>query len=189
MNVGILVLAAGRAARFGADKRQALLPDGRTVLATTLANAQASGLPLLVCVGEGDDALARQLLASDIACIGCSRAAEGMGGTLAQAVCHLASWEGALVALGDMPWVAPASFQAVAEQIAKDCIAVPVYQGRRGHPVGFGSDFFSALAALGGDAGARQVLDAHPGRVRELPLADAGIHRDIDRPADLLAPP
>jgi molybdenum cofactor cytidylyltransferase len=54
--------------------------------------------------------------------------------------------------------------------------------------VGFGSDFFSALAALGGDAGARRVLDAHPDRVRELPLADAGIHRDIDRPADLLAP-
>jgi molybdenum cofactor cytidylyltransferase len=88
-----------------------------------------------------------------------------------------------------MPWVTPASFLAVAEQVAKDCIAVPVYEGRRGHPVGFGSDFFSALASLGGDAGARQVLDAHPDRVRELPLADAGIHRDIDRPADLLASP
>ena len=189
MKVGILVLAAGRAARFGADKRQALLSDGRTVLETTLANVHASGLPLLVCVGQGDDALARHLLAGDIACIRCSRAAEGMGATLAQGVCHLDGWEGALVALGDMPWVAPASFLAVAEQVAKDCISVPVYEGRRGHPVGFGSDFFSALAALGGDAGARQVLDAHPDRVRELPLADAGIHRDIDRPADLLASP
>jgi molybdenum cofactor cytidylyltransferase len=187
VNIGILVLAAGRAARFGADKRQALLPDGRTVLGATLANARASGLPLLVCVGSGDDALARHLLGRDIPCLRCSRAAEGMGGTLAEGVGRLPGWEGALVALADMPWIAPASFQAVAERVAKDCIVVPLCAGRRGHPVGFGSDFFSALAALGGDQGARQLLDAHPDRVRELPLTDEGIHRDIDLPSDLVA--
>jgi len=185
VNVGILLLAAGKAERFGADKRQALLPDGRTVLETTLANARASGLPLLVCVGEGDDALARHLHRSDIPCRRCSRAAEGMGGTLAEGVCHLPGWEGVLVALADMPWIAPASFLAVAEMVAKDCIVVPLCDGRRGHPVGFGRDFFSGLAALGGDAGARRLLDAHPDRVRELPLADAGIHRDVDFPSDL----
>jgi hypothetical protein len=32
------------------------------------------------------------------------------------------------------------------------------------------------------------LLDAHPEQVRELALADAGIHRDIDLPADLVAP-
>jgi molybdenum cofactor cytidylyltransferase len=185
VNVGIVLLAAGRAVRFGADKRRALLPDGRTVLETTVANARASGLPLLVCVGSRDDALLPGLLGSDTALLRCSRAGEGMGGTLAQAANQIPGWEGALVALADMPWIVPASFRSVAEALAKDCIVVPSYRGRRGHPVGFGSDFFAALGALGGDAGARQLLDEHPERVRELALADPGIYRDIDLPSDL----
>ncbi len=188
MSVGILVLAAGKAARFGADKREALLPDGRTVLETTLANCRASGMPVLVCVGQGDELLPRRPFGRNIAWLQCHRAGEGMGGTLAEAVGQIPGWQGALVALADMPWITPASFRAVAGQLAQDCMVVPVYRGRRGHPVGFGSDFFPALAALGGDAGARQLLDANPDRVRELPLADAGIHRDIDRPSDLAAP-
>ena len=62
---------------------------------------------------------------------------------------------------------------------------VPVCKGRRGHPVGFGGDFFADLAALGADEGARQLLTRYCDRVVELSLADVGIHRDIDLPVDL----
>ena len=61
MTIGVLVLAAGRAVRFGADKRLAALPDGRCVMDTTLANIHDSGLPYLVCLGEGDDELVHHL--------------------------------------------------------------------------------------------------------------------------------
>ena len=42
MTAGILVLAAGRSVRFGADKRLATLPDGQCVIEATLANVRAS---------------------------------------------------------------------------------------------------------------------------------------------------
>ncbi|MFO1431924.1 MAG: NTP transferase domain-containing protein [Candidatus Competibacteraceae bacterium] len=41
-------------------------------------------------------------------------------------------------------------------------IAAPVWNGRRGHPVGFGRQCYPALVALRGDTGARELLNAHP---------------------------
>jgi molybdenum cofactor cytidylyltransferase len=61
MTVGVIVLAAGRARRFGSDKRQALLPDGLQVLEALLGQINESGLPILVCLDENDDALAFEL--------------------------------------------------------------------------------------------------------------------------------
>lgn len=185
MTTGILLLAAGRAVRFGTDKRLAILPDGQSVIDAALVNIRASGLPLLVCVGEGDAELARRLEEQGVSCLRCSRASEGMGGTLAEGVSHIPGWDGVLVALADMPWIAPATYRAVAQRLATGSIIVPVCDGRRGHPVGFGRHFYRELAALGGDTGARQLLDTHAGRISELPLADTAIHRDIDVPEDL----
>jgi molybdenum cofactor cytidylyltransferase len=186
MTTGILVLAAGRAARFGADKRLATLPDGRCVIDTALANIRDSGLPFLVCLGEGDDELVHRLDELKISWRRCSRANEGMGGTLAEGIGHMPDWEGVLVALADMPWIAGATYRFIAEQLAAGNIVVPICDGRRGHPVGFGCEFYPELAALGGDSGARRLLDVHAARVTEVPVADAAIYRDIDVPADLL---
>ncbi|HEY7776275.1 MAG TPA: nucleotidyltransferase family protein, partial [Kineobactrum sp.] len=61
-----------------------------------------------------------------------------------------------------------------------------VWQGRRGHPVAFGRAWFGALASLSGDRGARALIQANPGKCRELAVADPGILLDIDRPSDLV---
>jgi molybdenum cofactor cytidylyltransferase len=186
MTIGILVLAAGRATRFGADKRLALLPDGRCVINATLANIRDSGLPFLVCLGAGDDALVYRMDELKIPWLRCGRADKGMGGTLSDGVGQIAGWSGVLVALADMPWIAPATYSAVAKTLSASGIVVPVYDGRRGHPVGFGCEFYPDLVALGGDSGARRLLDVHAARITELLVADAAIHRDIDVPTDLL---
>jgi molybdenum cofactor cytidylyltransferase len=186
MTTGILVLAAGRAARFGADKRLAILPDGRSVLDATLTNIRASGLPFLVCVGEGDGELIHRLQEQDTPCRCCSRASEGMGATLAEGAGYIPGWGGVLVALADMPWIAATTYRAVAERLGTGSIVVPVHRRQRGHPVGFDRDFYPGLAALTRDTGARRLLELHRERVIELPVADPAIHRDIDVPADLV---
>ncbi|MEQ8800716.1 MAG: NTP transferase domain-containing protein, partial [Haliea sp.] len=66
-------------------------------------------------------------------------------------------------------------------------VVTPTYAGEPGHPVGFGRAFFSALARLQGDRGARDLVRrAGSGRLC-LPLSDPGILRDVDYPADLAA--
>ena len=180
MSVGVLVLAAGRSTRFGADKRLAELPGGRRVIDTLLDNVRATGLKFTVCLGLNDNHIADQLRQENVYCIQCSRADEGMGGTLAEASGHIAGWDGVIVALADMPWIAPDTYLAVATRLSPKTICVPVREGRRGHPVGFGSDFYTALQSLGGDTGARRLLTRYAKQVVELPVNDDAIHRDID---------
>jgi molybdenum cofactor cytidylyltransferase len=62
-------------------------------------------------------------------------------------------------------------------------IAAPVYQGRRGNPVGFSRRHLTQLLGLDGDQGARNLLMRHP--VTEVPVDDAGVIRDIDELSDL----
>ena len=187
MNVGILILAAGRSTRFGTDKRLATLPEGRCVLDTMLGKVRASGLEFTVCLGVNDNHIADQLRQENVHCIQCGRADEGMGGTLAEASGHIPGWDGVIVALGDMPWIASDTYMKVAARLSPEIICVPSREGLRGHPVGFGSDFYSQLQSLGGDTGAKQLLKRFAKQVVELRINDAAIHRDIDTPADLKA--
>ena len=108
-----------------------------------------------------------------------------LGGTLAEGVGHISGWDGVLLALADMPWIKPDTYQLVAAQLPPGKICVPVHKGRYGHPVGFSSDFYMELASLGGDTGARRLLQRFAERVVKLPLNDAAIHKDIDTPSDL----
>jgi len=185
MSVGILVLAAGRSTRFGADKRLAKLPGGRRVIDTLLDNVRASGLTFTVCLGVNDNHIADQLQKENVHCIQCGRADEGMGGTLAEASSHIPDWDGVIVALADMPWIAPGTYLEVAAQLSARKICVPTRENRRGHPVGFGRDFYLELQSLGGETGARHLLKKYTKHVVELPVDDAAIHRDIDFPSDL----
>lgn len=185
MKVGILALAAGSARRFGADKRLARLASGQTVLSAFLAQAGASGLPILLCLAEQDTGLAMEIESTRVTCLLCRRAREGMGATLAEGVGGIPDWDGVLVALADMPWISPDTYRRLARCLSGSTICVPAYHGLRGHPVGFGSAFFGELSRLGGDTGARIVLDRHPGEVREVEVDDPAIRLDIDHPGDL----
>jgi len=93
---------------------------------------------------------------------------------------HARGW---MVALGDMPYINYLSIRTVAGALSStDTIVAPVYGGRRGHPVAFGASHFLELCELSGDHGARALLAQHP--VKEVPLEDPGILRDIDTPWD-----
>ena len=174
-----LLLAAGQSRRFGADKRFALF-DGRPMaLACALAMREALGDVLAVLRAQ-DDALAQDLARHGIAVTHCPDAALGMGHSLAHGVRETAHARGWVVGLADMPAVQPATIRAVAEAVMAGCIAVPVLAGRRGHPVGFDSSYFSALSVLRGDTGARSVVQAHAARVREVQTEDSGVLLDID---------
>jgi molybdenum cofactor cytidylyltransferase len=183
--VGIL-LAAGSATRFGADKLLHPLPDG-TPIAVAAARSLIAAVPRVVAVVRPDaPELVRALRAAGAEVTVCDRAAEGMGVTLAHAVHAADEADGWIVALADMPFIRPDTIGRIAAAVAGGAaIAAPVYQGERGHPVGFAYDFRAALERLTGDAGAREILKGNPAALVRVPVDDPGVLRDIDTPADL----
>jgi molybdenum cofactor cytidylyltransferase len=186
MPVGIL-LAAGRGTRFGGHKLLHPLPDG-TPLGVASARALCAALDRVVAVVRADDAeLAAALRAAGCETVVCARAEEGMGASLACGVTAARDATGWVIALADMPFIRPATIAAVATTVARGAaIAAPVLpDGQRGHPVGFAASWGEALCALGGDRGARDLLQAHGNELTQIPSADPGCVADVDSLADL----
>lgn len=188
MIVGVL-LAAGGAKRFGGAKLLAPLPgDGEPVGVRSCRNLLAV-LPWTVAVVRpGDAELAAALRGIGALVVTCPDADRGMGTSLAFGVAAAGGADGLVVALADMPWVAPATTRAVAAALAAGAeVAAPWHAGRRGHPVGFGRACEPALLALAGDEGARQVLATRERPVVRIDVDDPGCLVDVDRPEDLAA--
>lgn len=179
--VGAVVLAAGLSRRMGAAKL-AIRVDGVPMLARTLGNVQAAGLPVLLVTG-GHEAAVRAV-AGAVPCVHAGGYARGLAESLKAGLAAApADWPAALIVLGDMPFVQPATLRALAGALAAGASAVvPVEGGAMGNPAGFSRAFWPRLMALEGDRGARALL-AEVGAVRLL-LDDPGIHRDFDTPDD-----
>lgn len=186
MIVGVL-LAAGAGTRFGGGKLLHRLANGTPMAVAAAASMRPACDRMVAVVRPGEDELAGLLAHSGCEIVICEEAAAGMGHSLAAGVRATPAASAWLVALADMPFIATASHQAVAACLRAGAgLAAAQYQGARGHPVGFGAAWFSALAALSGDQGARVILGQHRQHLVLCSVADAGVLRDIDRRADLV---
>lgn len=165
----VIVLASGRGERFTASggsthKLQALLA-GKPVLQHTLDAVAASGLPWHLEQASHP----------------------GMGDSIAAAVRATPEAAGWLVLPGDLPLVQAGTLRAVAQALAQHAVVIPVFQGVRGHPVGFSAACRTQLLALEGSQGAAPVVRAQQAvdSVGFLALDDVGIVTDIDTVDDL----
>lgn len=185
MIAGIL-LAAGRSSRFGADKLLHRLPDGEPIAVASARNLRGA-VDCAVAVLRADQSALRTCLEPlGFVCTVCENAEQGMGASLAAGVQAVPDARGWLVALADMPRIRPHTVLAVANGLrAGASIVAPTYDGQRGHPVGFDQVWRDELLALGGDAGARELLRRQVSRIMLVPCDDPGIIYDIDAPADL----
>jgi molybdenum cofactor cytidylyltransferase len=193
--IGIL-LAAGRGRRFDPEGRRnkllQRLPDAGEPVVVASARKLLAALPVVVAVVRpDDDGVAALLAAMGCHVTACPDADSGMAASLTHAIRYSLDLPGRahepqawLVALGDMPFVDPATLQALCDALAGGAgIVAPVLDGRRGNPVGFGRAHLPALLALQGDRGARGLLQTCP--VAEIAVTDTGILRDVDLPDDL----
>jgi molybdenum cofactor cytidylyltransferase len=186
--VRALLLCGGKATRFGSDKLAANL-DGQPLVAHSVHNLLAGAGNALAVIPPGSKKLRRILDDSGCDVLESPDCIRGMGASLAAGVAAMPDASGWIVALGDMPFVKPLTIAAVVDKIEKGAlIAAPMYQGIRGHPVGFSSRLKDELLALDGDEGARGVLAAHRDGIEALIVADAGVAADVDVPADLVKP-
>lgn len=181
-----VLLAAGRARRFGGRKLEARLDDG-TPLGLAAWRTLAGVVPETLVVVRDDDTDFRALLHAAGAQLVVARSADrGMGASLAAGVSAIDPRAAMIIALADMPWVAASSVAAVAAAVASGAsIAAPRYRGQRGHPIGFSPSHRAALLALDGDEGARSILVAHPDALRLIDVDDAGVIADVDTPEAL----
>jgi molybdenum cofactor cytidylyltransferase len=183
----IVVLAAGPGSRFGANSHKLLQPLGPdTVLAETIRHAIETGWPVAVVTTAAlAPAAAPWVATRDLVVLSDSDAARGVGHSIAAGVVAHAGASGWLVLPGDMPLIRPSTIAAVGRALEHHPVAFSQYQGRRGHPVGFGAELYSELMTLSGDEGARRLVARYPSVAVQ--VDDPGVLIDVDTEADLAA--
>ena len=168
-------------------KRRLELADGRSLLSASLA-LPCSMLEEVWLVLRPDEAPAALDLPTGVRIVQNPATAQGMGHSLAAGAERLLAESRAdavAIFLADMPSIRRHSLEVLMACAAPDRIVLPSHQGKRGHPVLFGRDFWPQLATLGGDAGARAVIQHNAEALHIVELNDAGVLQDIDTPADL----
>jgi CTP:molybdopterin cytidylyltransferase MocA len=181
--IGGLVLAAGAATRFGAQKQLAEL-DGVPLLEHSLRTMTAApvGRVVVVLGSSGDEiAVAVDLHGADP--IFCRRWEEGQSASLACGLAELADCEAVVVTLGDQPRVSPDAIRRVIAARNGAAAVRATYGGNPGHPVLLERELFGPLRNVSGDKGARNLLLSVP--VLDVACDDLGGGEDVDTPAEL----
>ena len=94
--------------------------------------------------------------------------------------------DAAVFALGDMPWVQPATIETLVEAYAAETgtALAAAFEGERGNPVLWDARHFEALAGQSGDVGGRDLLLSIDSAAL-VETGDPGVRRDVNRPDDL----
>lgn len=162
--IGIVLLAAGRGTRFGEAPKLLALLDGVPIVRRAAEAALAARPRPVVAVLGANDAAVRQALAGlDLIVMRNDAYADGLSTSLKAGIAALPDCNAAIVMLGDMPLVAAALIDRIAdvfEQAApKPAAIVPVHGGRRGNPVLLNLRLLGVeIASLSGDRGAGPLL-------------------------------
>ena len=142
---------------------------------------------VVVVLRSTDSALAASLPTRSLQVCMNSQPQRGMGFSLRQGIAASADADGWLVLPVDLPFLRVETIARARSVLRPGRAVVPVYHGRRGHPVALSAYFAPQLLGLDGDAGARRLLDREHDRVHWMNVHDPGIYRDIDQPQDLLS--
>jgi len=182
-HIGCIVLAAGESKRMG--KPKLLLPLGQgTILEQTIDNFLNSRVnEVIVVVGDRAEEMIN-LIASRPVIVAVNPAyRNGMSTSIVTGLSLLNDeTQAVMIALADQPFVDTQTINHLIEAFSADNkgIAIPVYRGRRGHPVIFATKYKEALLRLKGDTGGRQIIARHPDDVLEVAVNCKGITIDID---------
>jgi molybdenum cofactor cytidylyltransferase len=178
-----IVLAAGQSKRMGVQKL--LLPfGGRTVIAHIVEQLTASSVDKVhVVVGCQGKQVSRELSGRPVSIVNNSNYKSGM---LSSVRCGLRAISQqcrvVLVTLGDQPSVTTKLIDEMLQKYdsTEKQILVPLYNGKRGHPVIFSAAYRDEILTHYDDVGLRGLLHAHEEDIFELPVKTSGVLSDMD---------
>ena len=172
---------------MGNENKLLMIFDGQPLIRNAANTLMTAGCEeIIVVTGHEDKSVKAALSELELTFVFAKDYGKGQGHSLAAGVSVLP--KGAtdmLVMLGDMPLV---SAELVSGLIAhhymqpdhEGIVSLPVFGGKRGHPVIWGKQFFDELSVLTGDIGGRQLLGGFAKAIRPLFWGRAEMFLDAD---------
>jgi molybdenum cofactor cytidylyltransferase len=194
--VAVLVLAAGRSTRMGGPNK--LLADARgqpLVVHAVKAALASQAVEVMVVLGhmpdQVRDVIVKAAPGGRLRFVTNPDFADGLSTSVRTGIAALGKdIDAAVVQLGDMPGVNAAlldRLMAAFSPVEGRSICVPTVAGKRGNPVLWDRRFFSEIAKLAGDSGAKHLIGEHADLVCEVEMTGEAAITDIDTPEALAA--
>jgi molybdenum cofactor cytidylyltransferase len=182
----VVLLAAGGSRRLGIPKQ--LVEVGGEPLVRRAARAALATHPAqaLIVVGAQADAVYAPVADLALIRVGCAEWEQGLSASVRAGVGAVdPDLAAALFVLADQPALDAAHLQALVDRWRGDVgrATASSYAGVIGVPAVLPRSWFSQLATLWGDQGARDLLRTRAAEVAAVPAPD--LAQDIDWPADL----
>jgi molybdenum cofactor cytidylyltransferase len=180
------ILAAGESRRMGAPKAlQAIRGKSFVERLLIVTKNPRIGLRRIVLGAQAEE-IRGQLIPGDAEIVVNADWPKGQLSSIHAAIHSLpeGQTEGLLVCPVDHPLVSPHVVAQLIDEFESSGkkIIVPVFQGRRGHPVIFHASLYDEILAASPDVGARQVVRAHPDDIAEVATEEQGVVLNLDDP-------
>lgn len=187
-NIAIIILAAGASTRMGTPKQ--LLPyHGRSLLSQTIESAIASVCkPVVVVLGANAVQIRSEINAASITIVENPDWHLGISSSIRRGILSLTAnsqaIDAAIITVCDQPFLSTEIINhlVTAYYSTKKPIIACQYADTLGVPVLFSHIFFSELAVLSEDVGAKKLIKTHSKEVFSIPFPLGAI--DIDTPKD-----
>jgi molybdenum cofactor cytidylyltransferase len=187
--------AAGASLRMGRPKL--LLPfAGGTVVGSLAASLRAGGVgTVLLVTAPGDDDLRAWAQKAGIGWTINPDPSRGMLSSFLAGIAALGGGEALMrrreplvLSPADLPALRPETVAALL-RVSQDGapLALPVWSGRRGHPLVIAPGLIPEIETLDLAVGLRQLLDRHTEDLWTLEVEDPGVVQDVDTPEDYQA--
>jgi molybdenum cofactor cytidylyltransferase len=185
--VAAIVLAAGRSTRMGGPNKLLAEIGGKPLVRIAVQEALGSrARPVIVVTGHQHERVEAALKGLPVTVVHNPDFADGLSTSLKAGIAAVPpDADGVIVCLGDMPQVDAALIDQLIAAFDPErgaLVVVPTIEGKRGNPVVWSRRFFSALATLDGDVGARHLIASYPEAVTEVALSDRAALVDVDTP-------
>ena len=184
--LGCLIMAAGNASRFGANKLFAAY-RGKTFLELALLAVPPQLFARVMVVSQYEPALGLARQYGFEAIQNCEPEL-GVSRTIQLGTQAMLDCDAILYMVADQPLLQPNSVCAVAERWMRepDTICGAAHNGVRGNPCIFPARFFPELTALEGDRGGSAVIRRHEDALTLFEISPDEL-RDVDTPMALAA--
>jgi len=178
-------------------RSKALLPcpsESDTFVTRAITTLRAGGVAEVAVVGRPDDAdLERELKRSSPPAFYIANPTADLGQLSSVLVgisyAQQLAADAVMIVPVDMPSIRPETVRALLDafEAGPQPIARAVHHGRHGHPVIVGASLFEELRSADPAIGARAIMRGDPSRIRDVPVDDPGVLRDVDTPDDYQA--
>lgn len=187
--IGAVILAAGLSKRMGKSKLTLML-DKIPIIEHVMRHVEASDVDSIVLVYSKYTRDVKPLADKHgIHCVENDHAEDGLSTTVKLGLSHMLGEQGVMFVLGDQPFIETRDINMLVGHFRKnrDKIIVPVNYEGRGNPVIFPEKYFNEILAIGGDKGARQLLDKYAEDIVFVEVDESKIQFDVDTVDDFEA--